>query len=73
MKECLTLSIQAEVEVFLRQKLDERLEKVTEEQRAFFYRIWPKPTPREDLEGAIDLCDRTIRANEAKTRVVEQS
>ena len=66
-----TISIQAEVEVFLRQKLDERLEKVTEEQRAFFYRIWPKPTPREDLEGAIDLCDRTIRANREKDQPVQ--
>lgn len=39
---------------------------VTEKQKDFFFRIWPKGVesiPYEDLSGAIDLCHRTMAKN----------
>lgn len=59
-----TIRIRDEVEAFMRAKLDERLAQVTQPQRDLFYRIWPGKVPADSLEGAIDLCDRTIRKNE---------
>ena len=57
------MSISEEVEQFKRSCLDERLEQCTEEQQAFFHRIFPKGVPSDKLESAIDLCDRTIKKN----------
>lgn len=65
-----TIRIQGEVEEFLRKCLTERLERVTEEQRKFFWEkinpvsMYPKGVPVDRLKDAIDLCDRTIRKNE---------
>ena len=58
-----TLFIQTEVEQFKRDKLAERLQRCTEEQRAFFARIFPGTVPKSKLIAAIDLCDRTLRKN----------
>ena len=60
-----TISIQDEVEAFMRVKLAERLAQVTEQQLALFVRIFPGKVPKKDLQSAIDLCDRTIRKNES--------
>ena len=59
------IKVDGEIESFLRGKLDERLLEVTEKQRAFFGKIFPDGVPPDKLKSAIDLCDRTIRKNEA--------
>lgn len=57
--------VKREVEEFKRKLLSERHEHLSEKQLALFNRIWPEGVPSKDLEGAIDLCDRTIKKNEA--------
>jgi hypothetical protein len=58
-----TLKIRGEVESFLQQRLDERLARLTSEQRGKFDRIFPAPIPASRLEAAIDLCDRALRSS----------
>lgn len=60
----MSLAVEKEVERFKRKLLEERLDKVTPEQRDFFHRLYPVGVPEEKLISAIDLCDRTIRKNE---------
>ena len=55
--------INAKIEAFKRGLLKESLEQCTEEQQAFFHRIFPTGVPDKKLVGAIDLCERTIRKN----------
>lgn len=74
------MSIQDEVTAFKQQALGERLAQLTQPQRDFFWRIFSAAPPHaklkvvtgdvatipfERLETCIDLCDRTIRKNEA--------
>ena len=56
--------INAEVETFKRGLLTEALKQCTEEQQAFFHRIFPEGVSEDKLVGAIDLCRRTIRKNQ---------
>lgn len=42
--------------------LEGRLAQVSDAQRAFFHKVYPRVTP-ENVVAAIDLCDRTIRKN----------
>lgn len=42
--------------------LEGRLSQVSDVQREFFHKVYPKITP-ENVVSAIDLCDRTIRKN----------
>lgn len=58
------MSIKDEVEAFLREKLAERLGRLTTKQRAFFPNVYPGVVSRDKLEPAIDLCDRTLMKNE---------
>ena len=53
-------------EKFLRDRLEDALSKVTDRQRDFFNRLYPKGVPStvEALENAIDQCERTIAKNE---------
>lgn len=57
--------VEAKVEEFKRGLLNEALAQCTADQQAFFHRIFPKGVPEENLIGAIDLCERTIRKNKA--------
>lgn len=59
-------AVKQEVEDFTRGLLVERLNRCTEKQRAFFVKLFGEPAKvrADDLVSAIDLCDRTIRANE---------
>ena len=59
------MSAKHEVEAFKRRLLAEKLALCTEPQRALFARCYPKGVPSDSLESAIDLCDRTIKKNEA--------
>lgn len=56
----------AKVEAFKRGLLKEALEQCTEDQQAFFHRIFPKGVPEKDIVNAIDLCERTILKNQSK-------
>lgn len=59
-------AVRTEIAAFTRQLLGERLKQLTDKQRTFFKeRVFPKGVKREDLVGAIDLCDRTIKKNKA--------
>lgn len=58
-------AVQQEIENHMRLMLESRLSQLTEPQRAFFHRIFPKGPSREKMVSAIDLCDRTIRKNQA--------
>lgn len=57
--------VEAEVESFKRKLLEERLAQCTQSQRDFFARLYPRGVPAEKLISSIDLCDRTIRKNNA--------
>lgn len=57
------MSAKQEVEAFKRGLLAERLAMVTQKQREFFDRCFPKGVPSDRLESAIDLCNRTISKN----------
>lgn len=59
----MSTKIKQEVEDFIRDKLSERLSKLTDEQRLFFKKIFPGKVPYDKLYTAIDLCDRTIAKN----------
>jgi hypothetical protein len=60
------MSINAEIEVFKRKLLEKRLARITPEQRAKFDRIYPNGPKYDQIELAIDICDRTIKKNEAE-------
>lgn len=77
-----TLTVQDEVDAFTRQLLRERLKKLTTPQVAFFWRIHSyapykagigevEKIPKNKLVDCIDLCDRTIRKNEASGKCPE--
>lgn len=51
------------VEEFKQNMLKERLSQITDEQRQFFHRVFPKGVSSKQLMTAIDLCDRTIKKN----------
>lgn len=55
--------VRQEIEDFTRKLLSERLDQLTEQQREKFNRIFSKRVAADDLVGAIDLCDRTIKKN----------
>ena len=57
------IGIREQIETFKRQKLDEALAKVTDDQRALFNRIFPEGVPEDKLIQAIELCERTIARN----------
>jgi len=59
-----TIKITGEVDNFLREKLKERLSQLTAPQYEFFKKLYPGIISYEDLFGAIDVCDRTIRKKE---------
>jgi len=52
------------VEEFLRSLLADLLSQCTEEEREGYQRFWPKGVPSKELEGAVDLCARTVEAHE---------
>ena len=64
--------VRKEIEVFTRGLLAARLDQCTEAQRENFHkRLFPQDrfpdgVPADKLVDAIDLCDRTIRLNEAE-------
>lgn len=58
--------IYAKIETFKRGLLKEALEQCTENQQAFFHRIFPDGVSEDKLVGAIDLCERTIRKNKSE-------
>lgn len=60
------MSAKDEIEALTRNLLAEKLALCTEPQRAVFARCYPKGVPSSALESAIDLCDRTLKHNEAK-------
>ena len=65
-----TIKIEGEVEEFLRRSLDERLAQLPQNQLEFFNRIWDGHMkngviPASSLKDCIDLCDRSIRKNNA--------
>jgi hypothetical protein len=62
----MSAAVKKEIEDHTRTMLVERLSLCTEKQRAFFVRLFGQPADvrSDDLVSAIDLCDRTIRANE---------
>ncbi len=64
------MAFDSEVLAFKRRMLAERLAQLTVDQRAFFHKIWKNfsEVPENKLKDAIDLCDRTIRANESKLK-----
>ena len=65
----MSAAVKKEIEESTRVLLRERLSRCTEDQQEMFARIFhggPDKVPADDLISAIDLCDRTIRSNEAK-------
>lgn len=58
----MTIKVEAEIEALTRKMLEERLSQLTDGQRAKFNLIYPN-IGKENMISAIDLCDRTIRAN----------
>jgi hypothetical protein len=60
-----TIKIESEVETFLRNALETRLAQLSEAQRGVFKLLYPTGVRSDQLEDAIDKCDRTIRKNEA--------
>ena len=57
----MSIKVKKEIEQFTRGLLKDRLIQCTDVQQKFFHRIWPDDVPTNSLEGAIDLCDRTIK------------
>lgn len=57
--------IETEVETFKRDQLAMRLKQITPSQLELFNRLYPNGVESDDLNSAIDLCDRTIKKNEA--------
>ena len=57
--------IEQEIEDFKRRALADRLALVYPHQRALFGCLYPNGVHSSKLESAIDLCDRTIRKNQA--------
>lgn len=45
--------------------LADLLAQCTDEQRALFGRIYPRGVPKCMIDSAIDLCERTIKKNQA--------
>jgi hypothetical protein len=56
--------INAEANAFKRREIDAALLLVTDKERAFFHKIFPRGVPDADLTGAFNLIQRTIDANE---------
>jgi hypothetical protein len=59
-------SVQARVEAFKRNLLEQALNQCTKEQQTFFHRLYPSGVPEESLVSAIELCERTIIKNHKK-------
>lgn len=57
------MNVKDEVEAFKRKLLENRLSQCTERQIGIFNKIYPNGVSEENLESAIELCDRTIRKN----------
>lgn len=53
-----------EVEQLKRSLLNERLGQCTEKQRELFGRLYPDGVREDQLEDAINLCNRTLRRNQ---------
>jgi len=60
------MELESKVEEFKRGLLNEALLQCTKEQQEFFHRIYPSGVPEKALANAIDLCNRTIKKNNAK-------
>lgn len=58
------LQIEKQLEAIKRSLLMERLDQLSQKQRDFFSKLYPKGVSEKDLVSAIDLCDRTIKKNE---------
>jgi len=61
----INIAIDKKVEAFKRGLLNEALAQCTADQQAFFHRIFPGGVAESKLVGAIELCERTIKKNEA--------
>ena len=57
--------VREEIEQFTRGLLKDRLAQCTDVEQKFFHRIWPDGVPTNSIEGAIDLCDRTIKKHKS--------
>jgi hypothetical protein len=58
----MSAAVRAEIHEHALKLLDGRLAQLSDAQRAFFRKVYPKVT-RDNIESAIDICDRTIRKN----------
>ena len=58
------MTVKEEIESFTRELLAQRLSRCSAAQQELFRRVFPGGPKAEQLETAIDLCDRTIRKNE---------
>lgn len=50
----------------------EKLAQCTAEQQSFFHRLYPEGIPAASLENAFNLCERTIKKNQAKAERVTE-
>ena len=60
------MNIEEKVEQFKRGLLNEVLIQCSVDEQAFFHRIFPEDVPEKDLEGAIRLCERTLKSKRSK-------
>jgi 3-methyladenine DNA glycosylase AlkC len=67
------MSIYEEIEEFKRQSLENILNQLTQEQVAFFYKIYPNRLKEDQLITAINLCDRTLEGNTNKLKYLQES
>ena len=67
------MSIYEEIEEFKRQSLENRLSQLTQEQVAFFYKLFPNRLKEDQLITAILLCDRTLEGNTNKLKNLQES
>lgn len=63
------ITLTADIEAFLRQKLSDGLAQCTEKQRAFFYKLHPNVVSAEKLQTALGLVENTVRKNRARSGV----
>lgn len=50
----------------------EKLAQCTQQQQALFHRLYPEGIPTSLLENAFNLCDRTVKKNQAKAEKVTE-
>jgi hypothetical protein len=59
----MALQDRADIQAYARQRIEELLGDCTPQQVQFFRRLYPQPVPVRKINAALQLIERTIRAN----------